>query len=125
MVNSYRANTLRYDPSLCEGCGLCGAVCPHRVFEIDGGVASLAHPELCIECGACQRNCAQGAIQVRSGVGCAVALIGAALFGGEAACCSGGEAGSGDPTSGASRCCRPPSNANPSGGESNGEGQCA
>jgi len=72
-------NTLVYDSSLCSGCGTCVEVCPHGVFAIDGGKAVLAAAEACMECGACSVNCPAGAIQVESGVGCASAMIWAAL----------------------------------------------
>ena len=74
-------NTLRYDPALCIGCGMCLAVCPHGVFAEDGRVVRLARWDACMECGACQLNCPTGAIAVVSGVGCASAMIVAALTG--------------------------------------------
>lgn len=86
-------NSLRYDSSLCVGCGLCTIVCPHRVFAQPERVAQLVAPNACIECGACQLNCPTGAITVNSGVGCAAAMIRAALTGGEVRCgdeCCGG-----------------------------------
>lgn len=79
--NSYLTNTLQYEPGLCSGCGLCIAVCPHGVFAQNGRVAQLVRPEACMECGACQLNCPTGAIRVESGVGCAYAMIRAALTG--------------------------------------------
>ena len=74
-------NTLRYNPELCAGCGLCESVCPHSVFAIINGKARLVNSEDCMECGACQQNCPAGAIEVESGVGCAAAMIMAALTG--------------------------------------------
>jgi NAD-dependent dihydropyrimidine dehydrogenase PreA subunit len=56
-------------------------VCPHGVFVSQNGKARLADKEACMECGACQLNCPTGAIQVESGVGCASAMIYAALTG--------------------------------------------
>jgi Fe-S-cluster-containing hydrogenase component 2 len=44
MFNSYRENTLLYEPTRCSGCGMCTAVCPHGVFQITefaGGAADL------------------------------------------------------------------------------------
>ena len=81
-------NTLRYMPGLCINCGMCLNVCPHAVFEQDVRAVRLATAEACIECGACQLNCPTGAIAVSSGVGCAAALISAALRGrkGPASC---------------------------------------
>jgi NAD-dependent dihydropyrimidine dehydrogenase PreA subunit len=89
MFNSYTVNTLHYDPKLCTGCKLCSAVCPHGVFAANGGQAHLARPEACMECGACQLNCQAGAIRVDSGVGCAAAMIWAALRGRKQATCGG------------------------------------
>jgi NAD-dependent dihydropyrimidine dehydrogenase PreA subunit len=86
MFNAYLKNTLTYDPALCNGCGMCAAACPHAVFVMDGRKAVLARPSACMECGACQKNCEFGAISVNSGVGCAAALIGSMVTGGEATC---------------------------------------
>ncbi len=87
MFNAYEVNTLAYDPALCNGCAMCVAVCPHAVFEMDGRKAILAHPSACMECGACQVNCVTNAIAVKSGVGCASAMIRAALTGQKEATC--------------------------------------
>jgi NAD-dependent dihydropyrimidine dehydrogenase PreA subunit len=74
-------NTLVYDEELCSGCGMCIAVCPHAVFAMNGRVALLVRAEACMECGACQVNCPTDAITVESGVGCAAAMMYAALTG--------------------------------------------
>ncbi len=79
MLNSYTTNTLRYEPGLCNNCGMCSVVCPHGVFAADGRVTRLVRPKACMECGACQLNCPTGAITVDSGVGCAAAMMRAAL----------------------------------------------
>ena len=80
MFNAYATNTLKYDPELCINCGMCVAVCPHGCLR---RMARAVHcpPEACMECGACQLNCPTGAITVDSGVGCAAAMIYAALTG--------------------------------------------
>ncbi len=102
-----KLNTLEYFPERCSGCGMCSVVCPHGVFgppeplgqpvsamaavqgdpvlhpvavpRPNGKVTRLLFPERCMECGACQRNCPSAAIHVESGVGCAIAMIRAAL----------------------------------------------
>ncbi|MCD6291490.1 MAG: 4Fe-4S binding protein [Anaerolineae bacterium] len=94
MINAYVFNTLQYDPKLCIGCRMCSIVCPHAVFAQNGRVAQLVRPERCIECGACQRNCPTGAITVDSGVGCATAMIRAALSGKEEVTCGDGSTAS-------------------------------
>jgi NAD-dependent dihydropyrimidine dehydrogenase PreA subunit len=83
-------NTLQYDPALCIGCEMCSIVCPHAVFTMNGRVAQLVRREACMECGACQLNCPTGAITVDSGVGCAAAMMRAALLGEKEASCSTG-----------------------------------
>jgi len=94
MATASAPNTLKYDPDLCINCGMCSMVCPHGVFAPDDRVAQLVRPEACMECGACQRNCPTDAIAVDSGVGCAAAMIRAALTGqkeatcGDSSCCS-------------------------------------
>ncbi len=92
-------NTLQLDQALCIGCGMCVEVCPHAVFALAGRKAKLVRYEACMECGACARNCPVDAIQVDAGVGCAAAMIRAALTGGEPTCgesdgcgCGGGKA---------------------------------
>jgi NAD-dependent dihydropyrimidine dehydrogenase PreA subunit len=87
MLNAYLDNTLVYKPELCNGCGLCVDVCPHAVFELDDRKAVLARPQACMECGACRLNCVKDAIAVESGVGCASAMIRAALTGQKEASC--------------------------------------
>ena len=81
MFNSYVSNTFRYDEKKCSNCGMCGAVCPHGVFAEKEKRTVPIKPEACMECGACQLNCPTGAITVDSGVGCASAMIWAALKG--------------------------------------------
>jgi NAD-dependent dihydropyrimidine dehydrogenase PreA subunit len=78
--------TLRYDPRMCSGCGRCVEVCPRAVFVLKDGKADVTDIDLCLECGACMNNCPHGALEVRSGVGCAAALIGSMLGGGEPTC---------------------------------------
>jgi len=90
MFNSYLTNTLQYDSSLCNGCGVCVDVCPHAAFEMRGRMAYLVKAQNCMECGACQLNCPTHAVQVESGVGCASAMIRAALKGEKEAVCSCG-----------------------------------
>jgi NAD-dependent dihydropyrimidine dehydrogenase PreA subunit len=99
MLNSYTSNTLQYDPGLCNNCGMCSVVCPHGVFAPGERTAQLAKRQACMECGACQRNCPTFAITVDSGVGCAAAMIRAALTGKKEvtcgsttgpSCCGGG-----------------------------------
>ena len=80
-MQAFEFNTLRYDPDLCTGCQMCTVVCPHAVFEMNGRAVLPARPTACMECGACQVNCPAGAITVDSGVGCAGAMIRAALLG--------------------------------------------
>ena len=90
MLDAYEVTTLVYDPIPCNGCGLCLAVCPHAVFEMEGRKAILVRPSACMECGACQKNCIMMAITVKSGVGCASAMIRAALTGKKEASCDCG-----------------------------------
>ncbi len=87
MRDAYLENTLVYTPEACNGCAKCVEVCPHGVFAMNGRQAVLIHPHRCMECGACQLNCVTGAIAVESGVGCANAMIRAALLGQKEATC--------------------------------------
>ena len=81
MFNSYVETSLRYQPTKCINCGICLDVCPHDVFIPGKKAVQLAKPWQCMECGACQLNCPTSAIIVDSGVGCASAMISAALRG--------------------------------------------
>lgn len=97
MFNSYIENTLEFHEEKCINCKRCTEVCPHGVFAEAGGRVNLSEPKRCMECGACALNCPVQAIEVESGVGCAWAMISAALRGkdmdsGECSC--GGGAGS-------------------------------
>lgn len=87
MFNISLVNTLKYKPELCIGCEMCFLVCPHAVFAMNKRVAQLVNSEVCMECGACQLNCPTDAITVDSGVGCATAMIKAALTGKKEAVC--------------------------------------
>ncbi len=103
--------TLRLDPVKCTGCGMCLDVCPRAVLTRNNGDTNLHSSgdrrsdnegihlkanwckvgittlDACIECGACQQNCPAGALSVRAGVGCAHAVINAALGRTSADCC--------------------------------------
>lgn len=81
MFNSYTETTLHFHPDICVNCSRCTEVCPHRVFSKEKGQYKLVYPEKCMECGACAMNCPVQAITVESGVGCAWAMISAALRG--------------------------------------------
>jgi ferredoxin len=97
MPDSSVANTLRYYPDRCINCTRCTQVCPHGVFAGGTERAELVRPAACMECGACAMNCPVQAIDVQSGVGCAWAMISAALRGKDldsGTCGCGGEAGS-------------------------------
>jgi ferredoxin len=79
-------NTLSFKAQLCINCGMCSIVCPHGVFvpgvaTMGRAVVAIVDGDACMECGACQRNCPTGALLVDSGVGCAAAMIHAALTG--------------------------------------------
>ena len=67
--------TLRLDGDACVGCGMCGEVCPHAIFEIREKKAVAVDPGACMECGACALNCPVRAITVNPGVGCASYII--------------------------------------------------
>jgi NAD-dependent dihydropyrimidine dehydrogenase PreA subunit len=89
MISSYTTNTLQYNVQFCTGCGMCQTVCPHGVFAVKNGKAQVIDYQACMECGACQLNCPANAIKVDSGVGCAMAMIRAALKGKKEATCGG------------------------------------
>jgi NAD-dependent dihydropyrimidine dehydrogenase PreA subunit len=94
--DSYTETSLNYHPERCINCKRCTQVCPHGVFAEGQDHAELVRPSSCMECGACTLNCPVQAIEVQSGVGCAWAMIGAALRGKDmdTECSCGGEDGS-------------------------------
>ena len=79
--------TLGMDVEKCVGCGMCVLVCPHAVFQMNGGDAVIKNRDACMECGACSLNCPAEAISVKAGVGCAAAVINSALGRNDASCC--------------------------------------
>lgn len=81
VFNSYTETSLRFDSARCINCKSCLQVCPHAVFAGGNEHVELKNPASCMECGACALNCPVQAIAVQSGVGCAWAMIAAALRG--------------------------------------------
>ena len=79
--------TLALDREKCIGCGMCTTVCPHTVFILNNGKVEIRDRDACMECGACSKNCPVEAISVQAGVGCAEAVINAALGRKNSACC--------------------------------------
>ncbi|MFA5266804.1 MAG: mercury methylation ferredoxin HgcB [Methanoregula sp.] len=94
--DSYTETSLKYYPERCINCKRCTQVCPHAVFAEGKDHVDLAQPASCMECGACALNCPVQAIEVQSGVGCAWAMISAALRGKDmdTECSCGGDDGS-------------------------------
>lgn len=78
--------TLELNTDKCIGCGMCVAVCPHRVFQFNNKKAEIIDRDACMECGACSRNCPVDAISVKAGVGCAAAVIQGFIQGTEPTC---------------------------------------
>lgn len=79
--------TLALDQEKCVGCGMCVVVCPHAVMRMANGRAEIQDRDSCMECGACARNCPTEAVTVNAGVGCAAAVINAALGRSSSSCC--------------------------------------
>jgi ferredoxin len=80
-------STLRLNEEQCTGCGTCLDVCPHAVLAKKNGKVRIHERSACMECGACSQNCPFGAITVEAGVGCAAAVINAALGRKSSSCC--------------------------------------
>jgi len=80
-------STLKVDADKCTGCGMCGVVCPHGVFDMQNKKAAIVDLDGCMECGACATNCHVDAISVTPGVGCALYIIQTWIKGKEAASC--------------------------------------
>ncbi len=89
-----RRNTLTFNAAACINCGMCSTVCPQGVFAPGARGTrrvQIVRADGCMECGACMRNCPTGALKVDSGVGCAAAMINAALRGLKTPACGGPE----------------------------------
>jgi NAD-dependent dihydropyrimidine dehydrogenase PreA subunit len=89
-----KRNTLAFNADACINCGMCSAVCPHGVFAPGARETrrvQIVRADACMECGACMLNCPTGALKVDSGVGCAAAMINAALRGLKEPTCGGPE----------------------------------
>jgi len=82
--------TLTLDESTCIGCGMCLAVCPHGVFDLQEQKAKIIDRNGCMECGACALNCPVAALSVNPGVGCAAYIIQSWIKGKENASCGDG-----------------------------------
>ena len=52
------------DSDLCEGSGVCVAVCPENVFEQADGRTTIVNPTACTSCWLCVEQCATGAIDL-------------------------------------------------------------
>ena len=87
MVYLKNVVTLALDEEKCIGCGTCLFVCPHSVLGKDNGKVRIVDRDACMECGACATNCPAEAISVEAGVGCAAAVINAALGRNSSSCC--------------------------------------
>ena len=83
--------TLELNETKCTNCGMCIAVCPHAVFQMDQKRLCISDRDACMECGACATNCPSEALSVDAGVGCVVAIIKGALRGTEPDCGYTGE----------------------------------
>ena len=55
--------TVSVNRKKCNGCGLCVQVCPHRLFAVTAGAASVT-AEGCMGCGHCQAVCPSGAVEI-------------------------------------------------------------
>ncbi len=87
MVYLKNVTTLQLIAENCVACGMCLTVCPHEVLALSNGKIEIINRDACMECGACARNCPVQALKVKSGVGCAVAVINAALGRKDTGCC--------------------------------------
>ena len=54
------------DLGLCKACGICIALCPENVFDVDGRrYPVVARPEECTSCLLCELHCPDFAIEVK------------------------------------------------------------
>jgi MinD superfamily P-loop ATPase len=48
----------------CDGCGVCGAICPHGCLLVVEGLGVLVRPEVCSSEGSCVSGCPQRALRM-------------------------------------------------------------
>lgn len=52
--------------SWCKGCGICIALCPKKILELDeNGKVTMVASDLCTSCGQCEIHCPDFAISLR------------------------------------------------------------
>ena len=60
-----RLKELRINRDWCKGCGICVALCPKKVLELDAGdKAVVVRKEDCICCRLCELRCPDLAIEI-------------------------------------------------------------
>jgi 2-oxoglutarate ferredoxin oxidoreductase subunit delta len=60
-----RLKELKINRDWCKGCGICVALCPKKVLELDAREKAVAlRPEDCICCRMCELRCPDLAIEV-------------------------------------------------------------
>ncbi len=67
-------STVKFNESLCKGCGLCVSVCPKEILYLSDNVnvngyntAAVNDMKACIGCGNCARICPDYVITVERG----------------------------------------------------------
>ena len=61
---------VKIDADLCTGCGICVAMCPRLILDIDPetGVCIVTDQDKCDLAGGCEFQCPTGAITIRQPV---------------------------------------------------------
>lgn len=60
-----RTFKIKHNPKWCKDCGICVAVCPKKVFEIDRSDRhAIVNPQDCIGCQMCVEHCPDFALTV-------------------------------------------------------------
>lgn len=64
-------NQVKFDETLCKGCGLCVSVCPKKILKLSNrynskgySVAECINQEDCIACAFCATMCPETLIEV-------------------------------------------------------------
>lgn len=61
-------NTITINQKWCKTCGICAALCPKKVFDLDeDGCPVPARPEECVVCRLCELRCPDFAVRVEEG----------------------------------------------------------